>query len=89
MVALVAVSRALRRGPAKLALKVGMPLAALALFRIVNTDGSMAQMRRLLGGVLMLFSVLLGVFLIIRGIPGKRRSRAQLPAGASRFAPQA
>jgi hypothetical protein len=74
MVGLVAISRALKMGVAKLLIRVGMPLIGLLVFLILNTDGSTIQMKRLLGPILLLLIALIGLYIMIRGIPGKRRS---------------
>lgn len=74
MVGLVAISRALKMGVAKIIIRVGMPLAGLLIFLVLNTDGSILQMKRLLGPILMLLIALVGLYIMVRGVPGKRRS---------------
>lgn len=72
---LVAIGRAMRMGIVRLVLRVGLPIATLAAYVVWESQGDPGAMIGILGGISLLLIVLLGIYLMVKGVLGRRTRR--------------
>jgi hypothetical protein len=65
LVIFIAIARVMNRGPIRLALRVGVPIASLWIFVVIHTDGSQDQIMAAVTPLLALLIALLGVYVMI------------------------